>query len=196
MSSFYTEEELRALGLKYCGEGVLISRKASIYGASNMEIGSHSRVDDFAILSGKIRIGCFSHVAAHTTLVAGNAGITIGNWSGFSSHCSVYAVSDDYSGRSLMGPMTPEKYKKMTEAPVVLEDHTGLGVGSAILPGVTMRQGSMLGAMSLLTKTTEPWTIYFGSPAKPVKPRRKKVLELEEELWKEFGGKEKHELKT
>ena len=44
------------------------------------------------------------------------------------------------------------------------------------MPGVTLAEGSILGANSLLTKNTEPWTIYVGSPAKPIKKRKKDII--------------------
>ena len=51
------------------------------------------------------------------------------------------------------------------------------------MPGVTLAEGSILGANSLLTKDTEPWTIYVGSPAKPVKIRdRGKIIEYASKL--------------
>lgn len=51
-TSFYSAGELATLGFRALGRNVRISRKASIYGASRIEIGDHVRVDDFAILSG------------------------------------------------------------------------------------------------------------------------------------------------
>jgi galactoside O-acetyltransferase len=51
------------------------------------------------------------------------------------------------------------------------------------MQGVTLAEGSILGANSLLTKNTEPWTIYVGSPAKPIKIRDKEsVIQLGEKL--------------
>lgn len=62
MSNFYNEVELKNLGLKSYGENVLISKKCSIYGAENIEIGNNVRIDDFCILSGEIKIGnCVDH---------------------------------------------------------------------------------------------------------------------------------------
>ncbi len=54
-----------------------------------------------------------------------------------------------------------------------------MGTNSIILPGVCMSEGSSLGAMSMLTKSTEPWSIYFGIPAKKIKNRKKNLLEME-----------------
>jgi galactoside O-acetyltransferase len=39
-----------------------------------------------------------------------------------------------------------------------------------------LAEGSVIGANSLVTKSTEPWTIYVGSPAKPVKARPKEKM--------------------
>jgi acetyltransferase-like isoleucine patch superfamily enzyme len=39
-----------------------------------------------------------------------------------------------------------------------------------------MAEGSVLGANSLLKESTEPWTIYVGSPARPIKIRDKESI--------------------
>jgi galactoside O-acetyltransferase len=44
------------------------------------------------------------------------------------------------------------------------------------MPGITIREGSVIGAGSLVTKDTEPWMIYVGSPAKAVKLRDKELI--------------------
>ena len=67
--------------------------------------------------------------------------------------------------------------------PVYIEDFVGIGASVTILPGVRLSIGSVIGAGSVVTKDTEPWTIYIGNPAKPVKVRRKdKMIELAKEL--------------
>ena len=55
--------------------------------------------------------------------------------------------------------------------PVVIEDHCWIAYGTTILPGVTMAKGSVLGAGSVLTKSTEPYGIYAGVPAVKVGER-------------------------
>ena len=56
---------------------------------------------------------------------------------------------------------------------------------SVILPGVEIGEGSAIGAMSMCAKSLEPWGIYAGSPAKKIKERSKKLLELEKEFMHE-----------
>ena len=68
---------------------------------------------------------------------------------------------------------------------VVLEKHVIVGAGSVILPNVTLKEGSSVGAMSLITKNTKEWTIYAGIPAKELKERKKELLKLEQSLLKE-----------
>ena len=47
-TSFYDEDELKTLGLKFIGKNVLISRKASIYGAENIVIGDNGVASDYS----------------------------------------------------------------------------------------------------------------------------------------------------
>ena len=68
MNSFYSQEELQSMGFKELGANVLVSRKASIYGAEKISLGNNVRVDDFSILSGRIEIGNHVHIAAYVAL--------------------------------------------------------------------------------------------------------------------------------
>ena len=61
--AYYTQAQLEGMGFKSLGKNVKISTKASVYNCEQMEIGDNSRIDDFCVLSGKIKIGKFVHVA-------------------------------------------------------------------------------------------------------------------------------------
>lgn len=74
-TSFYTEDELKELGFKSCGENVKISRKTSIYGAENISIGNSVRIDDYCVLSGNISLGDYIHLAVYVALFGGKTGI-------------------------------------------------------------------------------------------------------------------------
>lgn len=182
MSSFYTEDELKELGLKSFGKNVQISRKTSIYGADKISIGDNVRIDDYCFLSGNITIGNYVHIAVACLLYGGTAGIEMHDFSGLSPRITIHSDSEDYSGESLTNPTTPMKYKNHFAAKVVLKRHVIIGSGSTILPGVIMEEGGAVGAMSLVSKSTEPWSIYAGIPAKRVKDRSKNLLKFEKEL--------------
>ena len=59
--------------------------------------------------------------------------------------------------------------------------HSIVGAGSIILPGVDLAEGTSVGAMSIVRKSTEEWGVYLGNPAKKIKSRKKDLLELEKE---------------
>ena len=182
MTSFYGIDELKNIGFKLVGENVLLSKKASFYGESEISFGNNIRIDDFCILSGKITIGNYVHIAAGSYLIAGDKGITIDDFAGCSHHVCIYSKSDDYSGKSLTNPTIPDKYKNLIEGEVYIEKYVIIGAGSIILPSVRVGEGSAIGSLSLVDKSTEPWKIYFGSPAKPVNNRSKKILDLQKEF--------------
>ena len=183
-TSFLSREELMEIGFKSIGENVLLSRKASIYGPENIEIGNNVRIDDFCILTGKIKLGSYIHIAAYSALFGGEEGIIMEDFSGLSSRVSVYAISDDYSGESLTNPMIPTKYKNLNTGKVVLRKHVIVGSASVILPGVEIKEGTAVGALSLVTKSLDEWSIYVGIPAKKINNRSKRILELEKEFLK------------
>lgn len=178
-NSFYTEEGLFQLGLHAIGKNVKISRKCSIYGAANVSIGDNVRIDDFCIISGKVSIGCYSHIAAYTCLFGGESGIKLHDFVGLSTRCAVYAVTDDYSGLALSNPSIPNKYRKVTDKPVELKKHVLVGTGSTILPGVILEEGVAVGCMSLVKKSLEAWGLYMGIPCHRIRERSKDLLEFE-----------------
>ena len=123
-SSFYTRDELHALGLKAYGSDALISRHARIYSPGAIIIGDHVRIDDFCVISGGagIEMGSYIHIAAFTALY-GSAGIVLGDFSGLSARVTLHSESDDYSGRTLTNPMTPERYRtRMNRGTIVLKN--------------------------------------------------------------------------
>ncbi|MBQ4226617.1 MAG: acyltransferase [Clostridia bacterium] len=185
MNSFYSEEELRAIGFQSIGQSVLISRKASIYAPEKMSIGSHVRVDDFCILSGHIQLGSYIHIAAYTALYGGSEGIYICDFANLSSRVSVYSVSDDYSGDSMTSPMIPDAYKHVHSAPVFIGRHVIIGSTSVVLPGCRLNEGSAFGAFSLIKNDSEAWSINTGIPCRKVKDRSQALLDLEAQFLRE-----------
>ncbi len=52
---------------------------------------------------------------------------------------------------------------------IVLKKGCMIGMNTTIMPGVTIGEGAMVGAGSVVTKDIPPWTIATGSPAVVVK---------------------------
>lgn len=180
--AFLSQEEINNIGFKKVGSGVLISDKASIYNPELIEIGDNSRIDDFCILSGSIKIGNYVHVAVFGNVAGGEPGITFDDFSGLAYGCHVFSQSDDYSGKSMTNPTVPDEFKMETKAPVFIGKHCIVGTGSVIIPGVVLGEGSAIGALSLVTQSTDPWWIYFGNPARRLKARSRELLQFEQAL--------------
>ena len=104
------------------------------------------------------------------------------DFSGLSQGICIYSGTDDYTGKFLTNPTVPDKYLKVKLAQVILGRHVIVGSGSVILPGVTIGEGSSVGALSLVTKSLDEWGVYFGVPVKKLKARSKDILKLEAEL--------------
>ncbi len=182
MDSYYSESELQLIGFKTIGKNVLISRKASIYGANSMCIGNNVRVDDFCILSGKITLMNYIHIAPFCGLYGGKAGIIMKDFTGISSRGAIYAATDDYSGLAITNPTVPDEFRNVISGEVVLEKHVILGTGVTVLPNIIIGEGSAVGSMSLVNKSLEEWGVYVGVPCKKIRERNKDLLCLEEKI--------------
>ncbi len=178
---FYSQGELQTIGFKSLGKNVLISTKASLYRPEEMIIGNNCRIDDFCLISGKIILGNNVHIAAFSNLSAGLCHIELQDFSGLAYGCHVFTGTDDYSGRTMTNPTIPIQYKGLSEKNITIGRHTIVGTNSVVFPGVHLAEGTAVGALSLMTKSTEAWSIYAGRPARKIKNRKRDLLVLEQE---------------
>jgi galactoside O-acetyltransferase len=179
--AFYTNLELQKLGFKYLGNNVLVSKNASIYGFEFISIGSNSRIDDFVIISANtegIDIGEYVHIAPYCSLI-GSANIKLCDFSGISSRVSIYSSSDDYSGNFLTNPCVAMELRNVISKPVILGYHVIVGVNSVIMPGVSIGNGSAVGAFSFVTKSLSENIIANGIPARKIGERSSEIFTLE-----------------
>lgn len=182
--AFLTQSQLASMGFASLGTNVLISDKASIYGANRIYIGSNVRIDDFSVLSageGGIVLGNYIHIAVYSSLI-GAGKITLADFCNISSRVAIYSSNDDYSGEYMTNPMVPIEYTNVTHADVTLGKHVIIGCGSVVLPGITLHEGVAIGALSLVTNDCEAFGIYLGVPVKKIKNRNINLLEKEDAL--------------
>lgn len=180
-TSFLSQGELKNAGFKSYGTNVLISRHACFYNAENISIGNNVRIDDFCILSGHIDIGSYIHISAYSALY-GSHQIILEDFTTLSGRILIYTASDDYSGEHMTNPTLPDSYTNVSTGQVICKKHAIVGAGCVILPNITLQEGVAVGAMSLVNKTLDAWSIYSGIPAKFLKKRKTNILELEKKL--------------
>lgn len=66
-------------------------------------------------------------------------------------------------------PDVPPANRQYITAPVKIGKNCWLGEGVIVMPGVTIGDGSVIGAHSVVNKDIPPATIAVGSPARMVK---------------------------
>lgn len=174
------------------GKNCNIHSAVQIFNGDAIEIGDNVRIDAFCILSGGkgIKIGSHIHIGAGCYLYGGS-GIEMEDFAAMSAQCVLYTDSDDWSGESLVGPQIPNEFKPyLKSGKITMKKHSLLGARCTVLPGVTLNEGAAVGACSLVKDDLKPWTINAGMPAKVLRIRSKKMLELEEEFLKQYRGGE------
>ena len=176
--------------LKSFGENVFISQSVEIKRPHLVSVGDHIAIDSgFYITTGAV-IKNHVHISAHVAVIGGEkALLQMGNFTNISTGGKIICGSDEFLGEGLItAPGIPDALQdNKIIIPVIFNDFVNTGASVTILPGVTLGEGSVIGAGSLVTSDTEPWTIYFGIPAKPYKIRRKdKMIECAKRLGYEY----------
>ena len=169
------------------GEDVFVSANVEIRRPELVRVGNHVAIDSGFYCTVTADIGDYVHIGPYVTVIGGaSASLSMGHFSNVAAGGRLICAGDELLGEGLVGPagLIPEKYQdRKLDAPIRLENFASLGTNSVVMPGVTLAEGSVVGACSLVTKDTEPWTIYVGIPARPLRVRpREKMIAMAREL--------------
>lgn len=134
------------LVFKKLGRGGLIDYRTYFRYPSKISIGDNSFINHYCAFYGSSLQG---------------VEIVIGNNVALGPHVKILTATHDYS----------DFYLKDVAATVVVGDNVWVGGGSIILPGVTLGEGAVIGAGSVVTKDVEPYMIAVGNPARVIKAR-------------------------
>lgn len=85
--------------------------------------------------------------------------VSIGDRAAISARVTLVVHSNPHFART--DPYVPTKHAR-----IVIERDAWLGTGVVVLPGVTIGEGSVVGANSVVTKDVPPYTIVAGVPAR------------------------------
>lgn len=92
-------------------------------------------------------------------------GIYIGNNVGIAHNTKIYTL-----GHDLDDPKFQTK-----GAPVCIKDNAFIFSNVLVMPGVTIGEGAIILAGSVVTKNVESWTIVGGNPAKKIQNRNREI---------------------
>lgn len=92
--------------------------------------------------------------------------ITIGRNVWITSGCQLLCHQRDLSGYVRGIPVMDLELKY---APILIKDGAHIGIGSIIMPGVTIGEGAVIGAGAVVTKDIPDYCLAVGVPAKVIK---------------------------
>lgn len=172
--------------LKSYGEDVFISANSEIRRPHLVSLGKHIAIDSGFYLTTAAELADYIHIGPYVKIIGGaKAKLVMGNFTNIAAGSTIVCGSDKYMGHGLITcPGMPDEFKDEVDfSPVIFKDFANLGSHVVVMPGVTLAEGCVVGACSMVTKSTEPWTVYVGVPARPVRMRpREKMLEYAKKL--------------
>jgi len=125
------------------GQGVNIYNSAVITMPWNLEVGDWAAIGEHALIY--------------------NLGqITIGESATVSQRTHLCAGSHDY-----LDPAMP-----LLKTPIEIKPQAWVCADAFVGPGVTVGEGSVVGACAVVTRDVDPWTVVAGNPAREVKKRQ------------------------
>jgi galactoside O-acetyltransferase/dTDP-4-amino-4,6-dideoxygalactose transaminase len=141
-----------------------------------LTIGEGSIIDDFCYFSTRINVGRFCHIASGCSIAGGSDRLfVLGDFSSLSSGVKVWCTSDDYS-RDVVTIIPPEFgpiKEHLITADVIFGGMTAVGANSVIMPGNTIPDGTVIGALSFVPAyfQFDPWSVYAGIPVRKIDRR-------------------------
>lgn len=166
--------------LKYCGKDVRLYPLAKITKPEVVELDDNCQVFDFAWLYGglSIKIGKYSTITWHA-LIEGAGETLIGDRAFVGPGTKIITSMNEHNGFRMVDHL-PEGQAKLIMGRTTIGNDVSIGAGCIVLPSVTLGEGAVVGANSLVIKDLEPWGIYVGSPCKKIGEREKPSFNDEE----------------
>lgn len=136
-------------------------------------IGPRTSIDRGVILrayGGSIIVGSDCSINAYS-VVYGDGGLVIGNGVRVAAHTVIVPSNHIFSD--------PHEFifnQGESRIGITIEDDVWLGAGVKVLDGVSIKKGTVVGAGSVVTKSTEPFDIFVGVPAKKISSRLSRFL--------------------
>lgn len=124
-----------------CGDGVEIKAKAYFGRGAGVRLGDRCRIGKNCVL---------------------NPGVVIGRDTLISPEVMIYTMNHRFADRTVS--VRDQGYEDL--APVVIGSDVWVGSRSIILPGVSIGDGAIVGAGSVVTRDVSDWEIVAGNPAR------------------------------
>jgi acetyltransferase-like isoleucine patch superfamily enzyme len=145
------------------GENVSLQDFINLYGC---RIGDNTKIGPFVEIQKNVTVGRNCKIQSHSFLCEG---VSIED-EAFIGH-GVMFINDRYPrSATASGALQTEGDWKVV--PTVIKKGASIGSNATILCGVTVGEGAIVGAGSVVTKDVPPRTIVAGNPAKVIRKIR------------------------
>lgn len=134
----------------------------------DIEIGESCEILDGVMLlsyGGTIKIGSGCSINPYT-IIYGISKTTIGNNVLIAGHCMIIPAQHTFKDRN-----QTIKSQKISSKGIVIEDDVWIAHGCSILDGITIGQGAVIAAGSVVNNDVPPYSVVGGVPAKIIKMR-------------------------
>jgi galactoside O-acetyltransferase len=175
--------------LRGCGVGVKIYSGCRLCPPDRIEVGDYSQIDEgvriFAGLG--VRLGRHVHLAFGSS-ISGGGTCEMGDHVGVGAGVRILTGSEEIEG-GLTNPTVPADLRRVRRQATRIGDHALLFTSAVILPGVTVGEGSVVAAGSIVHRDLAPWGIYGGHPLVRIGVRnREPILEAARILLEREGS--------
>jgi len=144
--------------------GVTVYGSAKILGVENITFGTPVLIDDFTMIVARdpVILGNYVHIACFAAITGGGR-VDIGDFSAVSQGAKLLTGTDDFIDGGFGNSTVPSDFRNARRAPISLGRFCIIGANAVVLPGVTVGEGAVVGANSVVTRDLDPWGVYIGN---------------------------------
>lgn len=146
---------------------IYFGRNVNVEG--NVKLANYITLDDNVEVRNKTKemsyIGSYTSINRNSVL---RGKFSIGEYCAIAPNCSIIGVNHGFS--DLEAPI--KKQPVTSKGGIVVENNVWVGANCVVLDGVTIGEGSVIGAGSIVTKSIPPYSIAVGNPCKVIKSRK------------------------
>ncbi|MDR3260116.1 MAG: glycosyltransferase [Fusobacteriaceae bacterium] len=175
----YRYSKINDLRNKFPSAHISDKISVSFENIDQISIGNHTSIADFtnitiqndplnSLKNSFLQIGDHTYIGEFNNIRAGGGKIIIGTNCLISQHITIVA-SNHGIDKNL--PICKQQWC-INNNNVIIKDDVWIGANSVILPGVTINEGAVIGAGSIVTKDVPSYAIVAGNPAKILKYRK------------------------
>lgn len=162
-----------------CPRSVIFEKIGLLLGGKHICIGENTKFHDYIYLTvwgepaadvvisigRNCNFGAFNHITAINCIKIGDNCLT-GKW---------VTISDNNHGTTELSDLRlpPSRRKVVSKGPVIIGNDVWIGEKATILGGVTIGDGAVVGANSVVTKDVPPYSVVGGNPARVIKTNNK-----------------------